>query len=93
MIRVSFDRIVKEIKQKNCIRRDDENEVVRRKIEGFGASVKGEKHNVNQDSMVFSDGVYLICDGHGTNGKQISEFVSTLAHSTPSLTQNCCKRL
>lgn len=36
---------------------------------------------MNQDSMAFSEGVYIICDGHGTNGKQISEFVSQTAHS------------
>lgn len=72
MIRVSFNRIVKEIKQKSCIRRDDETEVFKNKVEGFGASIKGDKHNVNQDSLVFSDCIYIICDGHGTNGKQIS---------------------
>lgn len=36
---------------------------------------------MNQDSLAYSDNVYIICDGHGTNGKQISELVSTLAHS------------
>lgn len=72
MIRISFNKIVKELKQKNYIRREDETEVYRSKIEGYGTSIKGDKHNVNQDSLIFSEKIFIICDGHGTNGKQIS---------------------
>lgn len=92
MVRASFDRIVKEIKHKKCIRRDDETELSRAKIEAHAATIKGQKHANNQDSYAFSDGIYIICDGHGTNGKQISEFVSSLAHSISFLTQSCCRR-
>jgi serine/threonine protein phosphatase PrpC len=31
--------------------------------------------------MVFSEGIYIICDGHGANGKQISEFISQTTYS------------
>jgi hypothetical protein len=85
LIRSSFNKLVKELKQKNYIRREDETEVVRDKIEGHGASIKGEKHSVNQDSLAFSEKVFIVCDGHGTNGKQISEFVCNLTHSTPCI--------
>ena len=75
-----FNKLLKEIKQKNFIR-IDEHENLKLKFEAFGATLKGDKHNVNQDSMIFSEGIYIICDGHGANGKQISQFIAHTTHS------------
>jgi len=88
----SFNRIVKELKHKTLTRREEENENNGSKIESFGASLKGDRHNVNQDSIIFSDNIYIVCDGHGANGKQISEFVSKTTHSNSLLTQGSYKR-
>lgn len=82
----SFNRIVKELKHKTLARREEENENSATKIECFGATLKGDRHNVNQDSIIFSDNIYIVCDGHGANGKQVSEFVSKTSHSKYSLT-------
>lgn len=43
----------------------------------------GDKHSENQDSVYFSQGIYVLCDGHGSNGKQISSFVAEAVHSNP----------
>ena len=29
----------------------------------------------NEDSIKFTEGIYVLCDGHGSNGKEVSRFV------------------
>ena len=51
----------------------------------FTASLKGGKHTINQDSLAWAEGVYIIADGHGTHGKLVSQFITTTALRTTAL--------
>ena len=41
------------------------------------ASLQGSKM-FNQDYIICSDGIWILCDGHGEYGHEISEFVSKI---------------
>lgn len=42
----------------------------------YTETIKGRSGKENQDSLVVYPGIYIVCDGHGQNGKEVSEFVS-----------------
>jgi serine/threonine protein phosphatase PrpC len=37
----------------------------------------GTKHQENQDVIRVAEGIYIICDGHGSNGKEVASFVAS----------------
>ena len=49
-------------------------------METFSETTKGHHHEENQDAVKYSKGVYIICDGHGSNGKQVANFVANTLH-------------
>jgi serine/threonine protein phosphatase PrpC len=36
----------------------------------------------NQDTIVVDKSIWIVCDGHGRNGKTVSEFVGRVLHES-----------
>ena len=43
-------------------------------------SKQGHLITENQDTMVVDKSLFIVCDGHGKNGKAVSEFVGRVLH-------------
>lgn len=47
-------------------------------------SKQGHLITENQDTMVVDKSLFIVCDGHGKNGKMVSDFVAKVLHESCS---------
>jgi serine/threonine protein phosphatase PrpC len=47
-------------------------------------SKQGHLITENQDTIIVDRNLWLVCDGHGKNGKSASDFVSRVLHESLS---------
>ena len=45
------------------------------RCEAYSALLSQGINTENEDSIKFTEGIYVLCDGHGSNGKEVSRFV------------------
>ena len=89
---INFNRALKNIKMKGSLINRGKNSQLKSKVEVSSFSLKGNKQTGNQDSVAWAEGIYIIADGHGTNGKLVSQFITNNALSTLHSMQNSCRK-
>ena len=78
----NFYKELKRIKRNNLSRKKSEEnrkDSIKKPYEAYSASLAGNKQTENQDYVKIMEGIFVICDGHGSNGKEVAKFVGDYA--------------
>lgn len=73
----AFHKELRHVKERNIMSKkiEDKKDLAKEIFEAYSVTCMGSHNVENQDYVKMADGVYLICDGHGSNGREVAKYV------------------
>ena len=73
----NFHRELNKIKNKNATvnRNSIKKNTIKKSIDAYSSTLVGSKHDESICFITMRDGIFLICEGLGSNGKEVAKFI------------------